>query len=177
MTFRETYDAHFDFVWRTLRRLGVREADAADAAQEVFVVVHRRLAEFEGRARLTTWLFRICLNVARDRQRLAHVRSEVLGGEDPFDFADGREGAEQVLLRRERASLLEAALESLDLDQRAVFAMFELEEMPGEEIAEALGIPMGTVWSRLRLARNAFRKAVARLTAREAGAMGTRSAP
>ena len=70
MTFKEVYDEHFRFVWRSLRRLGVRESDVPDAVQDVFLVVHRRLAEFEGRSKVTTWLFGICFRVARDRRKL-----------------------------------------------------------------------------------------------------------
>src|SRR5690242_19825197 len=76
--FETLYREQFAFVWRSLYRLGIREADISDSAQEVFLVAHRRLQEFEGRAKLTTWLFRICLNVARDQLRRAHVRREVL---------------------------------------------------------------------------------------------------
>src|SRR5262245_65871367 len=76
MTFREVYDEHFRFVWRSLRRLGVRESDVADAVQDVFVVVHRRLGDFEGRSKVTTWLYGICYRVAKDRRRVAYVRRE-----------------------------------------------------------------------------------------------------
>src|SRR5512138_2517440 len=69
MTFEEVYRAHFAFVWRSLRRLGVREEDAADAAQEVFIVVHRKLPEFAGHSKLTTWLYGICFRVASERRR------------------------------------------------------------------------------------------------------------
>ena len=70
-TFKEVYEEQFRFVWRSLRRLGVRESDVADAAQDVFLVVHRRLDEFEGRSKVSTWLYGICYRVARDRRRLA----------------------------------------------------------------------------------------------------------
>ena len=77
LTFKEVYEEQFRFVWRSLRRLGVRESDVADAAQDVFLVVHRRLDEFEGRSKVSTWLYGICYRVARDRRRLAHVRHHV----------------------------------------------------------------------------------------------------
>jgi RNA polymerase sigma-70 factor, ECF subfamily len=163
MDFRETYDAHFDFVWRSLRRLGVREADLPDALQEVFLVVHRRLAEFEGRAKLTTWLFRIAMRVASDRQRLAHVRRELLDDQVLEGCPDEQVDLARDAERREEAEQLEAALARMDLDQRAVFTLFELEGMTGDEIAETLQIPLGTVYSRLRLGREAFRKAFARV--------------
>src|ERR1043165_2409120 len=69
MTFEEVYRAHFAFVWRSLRRLGIREEDAADTAQEVFIVVHRKLPEFAGRSKLTTWLYGVCFRVASERRR------------------------------------------------------------------------------------------------------------
>ena len=75
--FRALYDAHFNFVWSSLRRLGVREADVLDLAQKVFLTAHLKLAEFEGRSRITTWLFAICQRVASDYRRSAPVRREV----------------------------------------------------------------------------------------------------
>jgi RNA polymerase sigma-70 factor (ECF subfamily) len=169
VTFDELYDEHFDFVWRSLRRLGVPDADLHDVAQEVFLVVHRRLGEFEGRSKVTTWLFRIALHAARDRRRRAHVRREV------FDTAALEHGAEPVtdagalLERRDDLALFDEALEAMDLEQRAVFTLFELEGLSGNEIAETLDIPLGTAYSRLRLARDAFRRAVLRGEARRRG--------
>lgn len=169
MDFRELYDAQFPFVWKTLRRFGLSPPDAADAAQEVFLVVHRRLDDFEGRARITTWLFRICYRVARDRRRKAHVRHEVVdtpAAEARPDSNNHR--ADDALERQQDLQLLDLALGALDLEQRAVFTLFELEEMTGDEIAETLAIPLGTVYSRLRLARASFRKALRRELAKRA---------
>jgi RNA polymerase sigma-70 factor (ECF subfamily) len=165
MTFREVYDEHFRFVWRSLRRLNVGEADVPDAAQEVFLVVHRRLPEFEGRAKITTWLFRICLRVARDRRRRASVRREVADPAVLEAREDPAADATVAIERREDLELFEHALETMDLDQRAVFTLFEIERMTGQDIADSLEIPLGTVYSRLRLAREAFRRAVSRLAA------------
>src|SRR5262245_19722044 len=85
LSFKEVYDEHFRFVWRSLRRLGVPESDVADAVQDVFIVVHRRLGEFEGRSKVTTWLYGICYRVAHDRRRLAHVRRRVDDDEGHLD--------------------------------------------------------------------------------------------
>lgn len=166
VNFDDLYDRHFDFVWRSLRRLGVPEADLHDTAQDVFLVVHRRLPAFEERSKVTTWLFRICLHAARDRRRKAHVRREVL---DPGLFEHLRDDAEDataLLEKRDDLELFDGALESMAIDQRAVFLLFELEGVSGNDIAETLEIPLGTVYSRLRLAREAFRRAVVRGVAR-----------
>ena len=154
MTFDEAYRAHFAFVWRSLRRLGVREEDAADAAQEVFIVVHRKLPEFAGHSKLTTWLYGICFRVASERRR-APPRPEPSAQEAAALHArpaDPGAAAE----RHEGLALLERVLDRIPDEQRAVFCLFELEGMTGEEIAEALEIPLGTAYSRLRLARAAF---------------------
>jgi RNA polymerase sigma-70 factor, ECF subfamily len=165
--FRVVYDEHFDFVWRSLRRLGIHPADVADATQEVFLVVHRRLAEFEGRARITTWLYRICLRVASDRRRRARRRREESSDMESLDQTDLGQSSEDRMVEDEDLRLLEAALMSLSLEQRAVFTLFELEKMTCESIASVLEIPLGTVYSRLRLGRDAFRKALLREFARQ----------
>jgi RNA polymerase sigma-70 factor (ECF subfamily) len=162
LTFDELYDEHFDFVWRSLRRLGVGAPDLQDVTQEVFLAVHRRLPHFEGRSKVTTWLFSICLHAARDRRRRAHFRHEL--AEDSLDdrLVDYHADAHSLLERRDDLELFEAALGAMDLEQRAVFTLFELEGVRGPELAETLEVPLGTAYSRLRLAREAFRRAVAR---------------
>ena len=161
------YDAHADFVWRSLRRLGVPEADAPDALQEVFMVVFRKLATFEGRSAMTTWLFGICLRVAADRRRKASVRYERADGDRTAEqMGDGRPNAEESAVRTESLRLLETTLDKLEPDQRTVFVLFELEELTATAIATMLAIPQGTVMSRLRLAREAFRREIARFQAR-----------
>jgi len=167
MTFKEVYDEHFRFVWRSLRRVGVRESDVADAVQDVFVVVHRKIGEFEGRSKVTTWLFGICLRVARDRRRLAHVRHDVSDDASISERADEQADVAAEAERRQGLALLDRILDELPLDQRAVFTLFELDAMSGEAIAELLDIPVGTVHSRLRLAREAFRQILTRRHARE----------
>ncbi len=166
MTLKEVYDEHFRFVWRALRRLGVPDSDVSDVAQEVFLVVHRKLAEFEGRSKMTTWLFAICMNIARDWRR-AGARREVPDGDKAADAKrDSSSDLAAEVERRQRLVLLEDILDQLGEEQRTVFALFELEGLSGLEIAELLDIPVGTVHSRLRLAREAFRKVTTRLQAR-----------
>lgn len=167
-SFRQVYDEHFRFVWRSLRRLGVREADIADTVQEVFVVVHRKLPEFEGRSKMSTWLFAISMHVARDHRRSAVVRREVSTEASVLsEHEDPRADVGAKAERNEKQAQLEAILDEMPEDQRTVFVLFELEGMSGIEIAELVDIPIGTVHSRLRLAREGFRRSAARLAARD----------
>lgn len=166
-SFPDVYDEHFRFVWRSLRRLGVPEADVADAAQEVFVVVHRKLEGFEGRAKLATWIFGICLRIASRRRNSPAKRREVHDEAAIANQIDPGDGAAAEVERRDRLRVLDALLDDLPLEQRAVFVLFELEAMTGEDIAEALEIPLGTVYSRLRLAREAFERGVKRVQAKQ----------
>jgi len=169
--FRAVYDAHFDYVWCSLRRLGVREADAFDLSQKVFLIVHAKLPDFEGRAQLSTWLFGICRRVASDYRRSAAVRREVITDAthmDRYDSASHHSSTHDET--HHRAETAEALLDKLPEPQRVVFVMFELEELSGETIGQQLGISVGTVRSRLRLAREAFSREVKRLAlARSSG--------
>jgi RNA polymerase sigma-70 factor, ECF subfamily len=132
-----------------------------DVTQNVFLVVHRQLAGFEGRAELTTWLFSICRLIAKDYLRSAPIRREVVVDVRELARREGpRESPLQRLDARERSQLLEALLIKMPEKLRLVFVMFELEEMSGEEIARLLDVPVGTVRSRLRLARAAFQREV-----------------
>ncbi len=165
---REVYEAHFRYVWMSLRRLGVAESDAADATQEVFLVVHRRLATFEGRSALTTWLFGICVRVARDRRRAAQNRRETVAESLHLEgLATDEASAEENVSASQARALLDGILEQMTPSLRVVFVMFELEGLDGETIAEILQVPVGTVRSRMRLARESFQRCVDRLRARE----------
>ena len=164
----DVYDAHFDFIWRSARRMGVAEASADDVVQEVFLVVHRRLADFEGRSSVKTWLFGILVRVVSDHRR----RLRRKGGLDPLP--DGLAAEPHASCPAEKVEtlakvrLLHALLDQLDQDKRAVFVLAELEEMTAPEIAEALSIKLNTVYSRLRAARKKFDAALQRHRAREA---------
>ena len=165
MPLETIYRSQFRFVWRSLRRLGVPERDLPDAVQDVFVVVHDKLGEFEGRSRIETWLYGIALRIASDRRRRASSRLEV------FDTAIDRPGEvpspSAATERREGLELLERILDALPLEQRAVFTLFEIDGQSCDSIAELLDVPLGTVYSRLRLARQAFEKKLGALHARE----------
>jgi RNA polymerase sigma-70 factor, ECF subfamily len=162
MTVERIYELHADFVFRTLRALGVPARDVGDAIQEVFLAVHRTLSGFEERCSMKTWLFTICRSVARDRRRRAHQRYEVIDGSIVSKEPDSGADLSVRLEHRQRLAELDAILASMEEEQRLVFMLFEIESMTGNEISEALGIPLGTAYSRLRLARAAFRAAVAR---------------
>ncbi|MBN2575243.1 MAG: sigma-70 family RNA polymerase sigma factor [Deltaproteobacteria bacterium] len=161
MDFRAFYDEHVALVWRTLFRLGTAKPDLPDAVQEVFVVAFRKLPEFEGRSKPSTWLVGICHRVASDRRRLAHVRREIGDERALLDRGDERQNPEQLAQHRERIELVDELLSELRPEQREVFVMFELEELSGKEIAAIVGAPLKTVFSRLRLAREAFAAALA----------------
>ncbi|MEO6602938.1 MAG: sigma-70 family RNA polymerase sigma factor [Polyangiaceae bacterium] len=167
--FEAAYREHFAFTWRSLRRLGVPERDLGDAAQDVFVVLYRKFDELDRERSFTSWLYAVCLRVASDRRRSALEQNEQLA-RDP----DSNERSETVPVHdaekeqlNERRELLEAALDAMSLEQRAVFTLFELEGRTGEEVAMILEIPAPTVHSRLRLAREIFRRTVERERARE----------
>ena len=149
--FAEVFRTHAPQVWRSLRRLGVRESDIEDQCQEVFVVVHRKLPEFEGRSLLSTWIYGICMRVASDYRRRAHIRREQSTGEPPEE----RQSAPQIrdVERAQARALLDAALAGLDDDKRAVFVLYEIEQVAMSEIALAVGCPLQTAYSRLHAAR------------------------
>ena len=161
MNFRSIYDEHAAFVFRVLHRLGVPERLLPDGVQEVFTVAFRSLDRFEGRSSLRTWLFGIARRVASDIRRSAPVRREVLGDEGleiPSDGIDVAIWAE----RSEAVAHAQALVQSLPEEQRIVFALFELEGWTGAEIAAAMDVPVATVHSRLRLAREGVKQLQAR---------------
>lgn len=150
---REVVVRHGAFVGRSLRYLGVPEADLEDAAQEVFVVVFKRLGSFEGRSSLRTWLYGVCVRVASARRRRASVRRESVMPEPPEQATEPAQ--EQHLAQSEGKRRLLAALEQLDEDKRAVFVLYEIERQSMKDIAEALGCPLQTAYYRLHAARKA----------------------
>jgi RNA polymerase sigma-70 factor (ECF subfamily) len=156
------FEENFDYVWGTLRRLGVGPSDVEDLAHEVFVRVHRRLGDFDYRRPLRAWLFGIALRVASEHRKLARHRREVIGL--PVEPTASAPSAVECIEADEDRMLVEKALESVELDRRAVLLMHDVDEMPVPAIAEALGIPLGTGYSRLRMAREDLAAAVTRLS-------------
>jgi RNA polymerase sigma-70 factor, ECF subfamily len=152
LRFTELYEQYFGFVWRSVRMMGLAPDAADDASQDVFLVAHRRLVDFEARSTPRTWLFAIALRVVSDHRRSRRRRMKLLDRagsmerfpiETPFDTTASAE---------QRAALLKL-LAKLPEEQRAVFVLAELEELAAPEIAAALDVNLNTVYSRLRAAR------------------------
>jgi RNA polymerase sigma-70 factor (ECF subfamily) len=163
---RDIYEAHWSFVWRALRAHGVRDADLEDQTHEVFLVVHRKLAGFEGRSELTTWLWGIAERVASDWRRRAHVRREQITAAPPEPSARPENAPDTLAAEAQARETLGWILDAMPDEQRVVFALFELDGVAADEIATLVGCPLNTVHSRLRLARRNFEKALARVRAR-----------
>ncbi len=149
------YREHHGYVWRNLQRLGVPEPQVADAMHDVFLVVARRLPEFEQRSSIRTWLFAIAFRVAqsfhRDRQRQSRR-------EQPLDDPDASPAPDAHI---DTTIALHQLLGRLDEDKRAVFILAYLEGMTGAEIEAALDLKVQTVYSRLRVAREVIERALA----------------
>ena len=165
--FDDVYHQHFAFVWRSLRRVGVAPSSLDDAVQDVFLVVHRRLAELEGPLLVKPWLSAILVRVASDHRRRARRRDDPTRSESEgpgFDsLPDPRAVTPQRSAERnDDLRLLHRVLDDLDWEKRQVFVLVELEQLSCPEVADALGIPTNTVSSRLRAARKDFSQALAR---------------
>ncbi len=175
-TFDEVYGTYFPFVWRSVRRLGVPERAVDDVVQDVFVVVHRRLSDFEGRSSVKTWLFGIVLRTVRDHRRTLRRKPGQLGtpqceGSDGTGMdcltASNDDGPHESAAKAQAVRLLHVLLDTLDDEKREVFVLAELEQMAVPEIAMAIDVNANTVYARLRAARHAFDEALARHHARD----------
>ncbi len=155
------FDEHFDYVWATLRRLGVREADREDLVHDVFLKVHSRLGDYDETRPLRPWLFGFAYRVAADHHRLARHRVEVLGA--PSDAVANDPSADDRVAALEQRELILEALQTIDLDRRAVLVMHDVDDIAVPHIAQTLDIPLNTAYSRLRLAREQLAGAVTRL--------------
>ena len=164
--FQTIYREHYAAIWRFLLHLGVRKSDVPDVTHNVFLIAYRKLDEFEHRSTIRTWLCGIALRVARKARKLAAVRLEVIESDIPI--AAGRSAdAADALQQKQQLALAERLLDALPAEQREVFVLHELEQMTSPEIAELTGSPVNTVRTRLKRARDAFRRRVAKL--KEAG--------
>ena len=166
-TFSGVYEEHFPFVWRNARRLGIPESHLDDVVQEVFLVVHRKLDEFEGRSSVRTWLFGIVLRTVRDHWRAVRRKPAELGPQagdidvetvhEPEDRGPHAAAAQAEAVRR-----LHALLDTLGQEKREIFVLAELEQLSVVEIAELLEVNLNTAYARLRAARAEFEGALVR---------------
>lgn len=155
--FESAYEQHFDFVWRSLRLLGVGPEAVEDATQDVFSVVSRQLARFEGRSSLRTWLFGIVQRVAANQRRKARRKLRQLAPLD--DNAISHEPTPHSQAEAAEAiDVVQSFCATLDVERRAVFVLALLEELPASEVSQALDIPINTVYSRVRTLREGLRR-------------------
>jgi len=166
-SFDEVYEAHVDYLWRAARGMGVSPSQVDDVLQDLFVVVHRRLPEFEGRASMKTWLTRILVRVVSEHRRRFR-RKESGHDELVEDALDTQQPTpEGEVARNQALALLSQILASMDEDQRIVFVLAEIEQVGVPEIAASLEVNVNTVYSRLRLARKDYEKHLARIRAKD----------
>jgi RNA polymerase sigma-70 factor (ECF subfamily) len=159
LDFEELYEAQVDFVWRSLRLLGIPPESLEDAAQDTFGVISRQLARFEGRSSVRTWIFAIVQRVASNHRR---TRARKLAPLTPFTDRPGQEPTPHAHAEAtEAAALVERFCADLDAERRAIFVLALLEETPAAEVAAALGIPVNTVYRRVHAMREALRRAFA----------------
>ena len=167
VSFAALYRDRFAFVWRNLRRLGVPEGALRDAAQDVFVVVHRRLGEFAGRGSVEAWLYSILRRVAADHRRRAR-RKDLTDVEQPETVIDDNEpGPEGRATHNQAVQFLVKLLGELDEDKRDMLVLVDLEGLSVPEAAEAVNCNLNTAYSRLRAARQSMQLGFERHSAEE----------
>jgi RNA polymerase sigma-70 factor, ECF subfamily len=157
-TLPEVYESHFSYVWTCLRRLGVWDRDLEDATHDVFVVVHRRMDDFDATRPIKPWLAGISARVASEFHRRARNRYEIAS--DDVEAIATTPAADDVMRDRQRRALVLQALERLDFDRRTVFVLHDIEGHAMPEIASSLETSVNTLYSRLRAARAEFAAAV-----------------
>lgn len=159
--FRRVFDAEFRYVWSTLRRLGVSPRDAEDITHDVFLKVYDKRDAYDPSRPIRPWLFGFAFRAASDYRRLARHRVELMDETAPERAGTSRTDA--ALAQKEEAALVDEALSQIDLEKRAVLVAYEMDESPMKEIAESMGVPLHTAYSRLKLARAEFAANVRRL--------------
>ncbi|MBK7076226.1 MAG: sigma-70 family RNA polymerase sigma factor [Myxococcales bacterium] len=152
--FAAIYRHYLDYVWHSVRRLGVAERDLEDVTHEVFIAVHRKLADYDRARPIKPWLFGFAFRVVSDYRRAPARRAEPTEDAGADQAADsGRHSPERLAERREAMALVQTALAELAHDDRAVFIAVDLDGGAVPAVAEALDIPLNTAYSRLRRAR------------------------
>jgi len=168
LSFEGLYEQWFADVSRWVRALGAAEADRDDLVQEIFLVVHRRLSDFDGQ-NVAGWLYQIARRKVRDHRRLLWVRH--LFGKTSQPLVDAmlttKHSALDELETKQKRELLTQLLEKLNEDQRAAFVLFEIEGNSGEEIAALTGVPINTVWARIHKARKKLQEQAERFEKRQ----------
>ena len=163
LDFSQLFRTYAPFVWRLLRRLGVAEADANDVSQEVFVIVHRKLGQIASSASVRSFIYGVSVRAASDYRRSARIRRERVYAEVPEQRVVANQDAE--LEKRQARALLDAILRRMADSKRDTFILYELEELSMIEVAEALGCPLPTAYSRLHAARAEVEAAFSRMRA------------
>jgi RNA polymerase sigma-70 factor (ECF subfamily) len=161
LDFRHVYDTYFSFVWRAVANRGIPEAAMDDVAQEVFLVVHRKLAEFEGRSTLRTWLAGIVRRVVADHVRKRGNQATGQEAVEDHPFESTEDPAAEVE-RRAAVQLVSTLLEKMSEAHREVFVLYELEQLTTREIAEITRTNENTVQTRLKAARRTFQRGLER---------------
>ena len=154
-SFASLYRESFDRVWGVLRALGVPAEALEDAAQEVWIVVYRRIADFEGRSKIETWLFGIALNVARNWRRAERRKTDV--APLPEEIVSAEPDAAALRQGREAWLLVERFVSTLDVERREIFVGGLLQGFTAPEVADATGADIATVYNRIRALRRSFR--------------------
>lgn len=159
--FAAVYRAELPAVWKLLSRLGARSSNQEDLAHDVFATAFRKWSEYDPQRPVRPWLFGITYRVLLDFNR--RHQNRMSDSAEELDMKDPGHSAEETAARQQGWAIASKALASMEFDRRAIFVMHEIDEQPIPEVADALGIPLNTAYSRLRLARKDFGDAVARL--------------
>jgi RNA polymerase sigma-70 factor (ECF subfamily) len=154
------YEQQFDYLWQSLRRLGVSAGDVEDAVHDVFLVVQRRLGDYDPARPMRPWLFGIAYRIVSERRRRGSAVEVAADDHEVLAVADGQPSPEAQFAAEQARRRVHRALGELPIEQRAVLVMHDLERHSASEVAEAIGVPLNTVYSRLRLARAKFVAAV-----------------
>lgn len=162
MKFDDLYAEHFEFVWRCLRALGVPARYLDDAAQEVFLVVHRGLSGFRGDSQLRTWLYGVVRNVAYKQGRTASRKERASALPEDDQTASPDPTPSERAADRQATEFVQRFARGLDEPKREIFVLVLLEQFSIPEVAEMTGVPLNTAYTRLRAVRAEFRSALQR---------------
>lgn len=165
--FRALFSAELAWMWTTLRRLGVRPADLEDVTHDVFLKVYGKLDQYDPSRPVRPWLFAFAFRAASDYRRLARHREQPSETVPEHEATEDR--ADEAIEKMEESALLHAALSRIDLDRRAVIVAHEIDGTPMKDVASAIGIPLNTAYSRLRIGREELTAAILRLRKRQRG--------